>query len=83
MTRPTDRRQEQGMAAVFTVLGFLALTLVIGMSSDFGIFMRYRRAMQNACDSAALAGAAATLAEVRPRAASMVCPAVCTVSFTP
>ena len=56
MTRPTDRRQEQGMAAVFTVLGFLALTLVIGMSTDFGILMRYRRAMQNACDSAALAG---------------------------
>jgi hypothetical protein len=56
MTKPADRQQERGMAAVFTVLGFLAVTLVVGMSTDFGILMRYRRAMQNACDSGVLAG---------------------------
>lgn len=56
MMRPADRQGERGMAAVFTVLGFLALTLVVGTSTDFGILMRYRRAMQNSCDSGALAG---------------------------
>jgi hypothetical protein len=49
-------RSERGSAAVFVVGAFLALLLVVGMSVDLGIFLRYRRAMQNACDAGVLAG---------------------------
>jgi Flp pilus assembly protein TadG len=49
-------RDERGSA--FLVVGaFLVLLLFVGMATDFGILMRYRRAMQNGCDSAVLAGA--------------------------
>lgn len=54
-TRHFDR-DERG--SVFLVVGaFLVLLLFVGMAVDFGILLRYRRAMQNACDSAVLAGA--------------------------
>jgi|SRR5579864_104091 len=44
--------------AIFLIVGtFLILLLFVGMASDFGIVLRHRRAMQNACDSAVLAGA--------------------------
>lgn len=36
---------------------YLILLAFVGMATDFGIILRYRRAMQNACDSGALAGA--------------------------
>jgi len=52
----TFRNSERGAVSVLTVGVFLILTLFVGMSTDFGIFLRYRRAMQNACDSGALAG---------------------------
>lgn len=49
---------EQG--SVFLIVGtFLILLLFVGMATDFGIVLRFRRAMQNACDSGALAGAQA------------------------
>jgi Flp pilus assembly protein TadG len=47
---------ERGFAVVI-VGSFLILLLFVGMATDFGIIMRHRRAMQNACDSAVLAGA--------------------------
>lgn len=53
--QPMRNQHERGMAVILTVVGFLALLLVVGMSTDFGIVLRYRRAMQNACDSGALA----------------------------
>ena len=52
----TYRNSERGTVTVLTVGVFLILTLFVGMSTDFGIFLRYRRAMQNACDSGVLAG---------------------------
>jgi hypothetical protein len=45
------------VAAILVVGVFTGLLLIVGMSSDFGILLRYRRAMQNACDSGAMAGA--------------------------
>lgn len=49
-------RDERG--SVFLIVGtFLILLLFVGMATDFGIVLRYRRAMQNACDSGVLAGA--------------------------
>lgn len=49
-------RDERG--SVFLIVGtFLVLLLFVGMATDFGILLRHRRAMQNACDSAVLAGA--------------------------
>jgi Flp pilus assembly protein TadG len=44
-------------SAVFIVGAFLVLLLFVGMATDFGILLRYRRAMQDGCDSAVLAGA--------------------------
>ncbi|HKX18873.1 MAG TPA: pilus assembly protein TadG-related protein [bacterium] len=44
--------------SVFLVVGaFLVLLLFVGMAVDFGILLRYRRAMQNGCDSSVMAGA--------------------------
>ncbi|MDR7426268.1 MAG: Tad domain-containing protein [Armatimonadota bacterium] len=48
---------ERGAIAVLTVGLFLVLLLFLSMAVDLGIVFRYRRAMQNACDSGALAGA--------------------------
>src|SRR5579859_805356 len=49
-------RDERGSA--FLIVGvFLVLLLFVGMATDFGILLRYRRSMQNGCDSAVLAGA--------------------------
>jgi len=56
MSPVTFRNSERGAVSVLTVGVFLILTLFVGMSTDFGIFLRYRRAMQNACDSGGLAG---------------------------
>ncbi|MDR7419354.1 MAG: Tad domain-containing protein [Armatimonadota bacterium] len=52
-----DRSSERGVAAILVVGTFVGLLLIVGMSSDFGILLRYRRAMQNACDAGAMAGA--------------------------
>ncbi len=49
-------RGERGFA-IFIVSAWLTLLLFVGMSVDWGILLRYRRAMENACDSGALAGA--------------------------
>lgn len=49
-------RDERGSAIVI-IGSFLILLLFVGMATDFGIVLRHRRAMQNACDSAVLAGA--------------------------
>jgi len=62
MSPLTFRNSERGTVTVLTVGVFLILTLFVGMSTDFGIFLRYRRAMQNACDSGALAGGPGGLA---------------------
>ncbi len=44
---------------MFLVVGaWLTMLLVLGMAVDYGIVLRYRRAMQNSCDAGALAGAA-------------------------
>ncbi|MDR7482937.1 MAG: Tad domain-containing protein [Armatimonadota bacterium] len=49
--------EQRGTAVVFVVVTFLVLLLLLGMAVDFGILLRYRRAMQNACDAGVLAGA--------------------------
>ena len=57
MVKTSKRSGERG--SVFLVLGaWLTLMLVLGMAVDYGIVLRYRRAMQNSCDAGALAGAA-------------------------
>ena len=48
---------ERGAVAILVVLISSVLLLFVGMAVDYGIWMRYRRAMQNACDAGALAGA--------------------------
>ncbi len=50
------RGGERG-SLVFIVGAFLALLLLVGLATDLGIVLRYRRAIQNACDAGALAGA--------------------------
>ena len=49
-------RNERGSGVLIVGL-FLILLLFVGMAVDFGTLLRYRRAMQNSCDSAVLAGA--------------------------
>jgi hypothetical protein len=56
MWRATHGHSERGFA-VFIVAAWLTLCLFVGMAVDIGIIMRYRRAMENSCDSGALAGA--------------------------
>ncbi len=57
MTSSSNRSGERG--SVFMIVGaWLTLMLFLGMAVDYGIVLRYRRAMQNSCDTAALAGAA-------------------------
>src|SRR5688572_10979371 len=51
------RRSERGFASVLIVGMSTVLLLFLGISIDWGIILRYRRAMYNACDSGALAGA--------------------------
>lgn len=55
MKRIAPWRCERG-SAVLIVGVFTTLLLFVGMSVDWGILLRYRRAMQNACDAGALAG---------------------------
>lgn len=56
--KPRSAEQgERGAVAILVVLISSVLLLFVGMSVDYGIWMRYRRAMQNACDAGALAGA--------------------------
>lgn len=50
------RRSEGGFASVLIVGMATVLTLFLGISIDWGILLRYRRAMQNACDFGAMAG---------------------------
>ncbi|MGH2436896.1 MAG: TadE/TadG family type IV pilus assembly protein [bacterium] len=50
-------RSERGATTVLIVGVYLILLAFVGMATDFGIILRYRRAMQNACDAGALAGA--------------------------
>jgi len=57
MMRMASWRSERGVASVLVVGVFLTLLLFVGMSVDYGILLRYRRAMQNGCDAGALAGA--------------------------
>ncbi len=57
MRRIVELHGERGMAAVIVVGVFSILLLFVGLSTDLGIVLRYRRAMQNACDAGALAGA--------------------------
>ena len=56
MWNSKNRHSERGFA-VFIVVAWLTLCLFVGMAVDIGILLRYRRAMQNACDTGALAGA--------------------------
>jgi Flp pilus assembly protein TadG len=55
MRRASWRPDEHG-SAILIVAVWLTLLLFLGMSVDYGILLRYRRGMQNACDSGALAG---------------------------
>lgn len=55
MKRIAPSRCERG-SAVLIVGVFTTLLLFVGMSVDWGILLRYRRAMQNACDAGVLAG---------------------------
>lgn len=57
MRRMAELHGERGIAAVVVVGAFTVLLLFVGFSTDLGIVLRYRRAMQNACDAGALAGA--------------------------
>ncbi len=57
MRRIVELRSERGIAAVVVIGVFTVLLLFVGFSTDLGIVLRYRRAMQNACDAGALAGA--------------------------
>ena len=52
-----SRRSQRGFASVFIVGMATVLLLFLGISIDWGILLRYRRAMQNACDFGAMAGA--------------------------
>lgn len=53
-----DRLGMRGFVSIFVVVGmFTGLLFVLAVSVDFGILLRYRRAMYNACDNGALAGA--------------------------
>ena len=56
MKRLAVWRRERGSTTFLIVGTFTVLLLFVGMSVDFGILLRYRRAMQNACDTGALAG---------------------------
>jgi hypothetical protein len=60
------------VAAILVVGVFTGLLLIVGMSTDFGILLRYRRAMQNACDSGALAGAGNLRSSLSTAAATAV-----------
>ncbi len=52
-----SRRSERGFASVLIVGVATVLLLFLGISVDWGILLRHRRAMQNACDSGSMAGA--------------------------
>src|SRR3990170_2813257 len=52
-----DGQAERGAVAVLVVVISSVLLLFLGMSVDYGVWLRFRRAMQNACDAGALAGA--------------------------
>ena len=52
-----DGKAERGAVAVLVVAISSVLLLFLGMSVDYGVWLRFRRAMQNACDAGALAGA--------------------------
>ena len=54
-----QRRDEQGAALVFIAISMVALLLVAALVIDGGFGYTNRRQMQNAADSAALAGASA------------------------
>jgi len=56
MWNTKNAHSERGFAA-FIVVAWLTLCLFVGMAVDIGILLRYRRAMQNACDSGVLDGA--------------------------
>ena len=51
-----DGKAERGAVAVLVVAISSVLLLFLGMSVDYGVWLRFRRAMQNACDAGALAG---------------------------
>lgn len=51
------KQYERGSVSFLIVGVFTVLLLFVGMAVDFGILLRYRRAMQNACDAGVLAGA--------------------------
>ena len=53
---PQDERTGERGSALLIVGVWLTLLLFLGMAVDYGIVLRYRRGMQNACDTAALAG---------------------------
>lgn len=57
MERDTASWNQRGFVSVFIVGVSTVLLLFLGISIDWGILLRYRRAMQNACDSGAMAGA--------------------------
>ncbi len=55
MRRAKSRDSERG-SAVLIVGVWTVLLLFLGMSIDYGIILRYRRAMQNACDAGVMSG---------------------------
>lgn len=54
---PRVAQNERGSAFIIVAIFLATLLLFVGMATDFGIVLRHRRAMQNACDFAVLAGA--------------------------
>src|SRR2546422_611124 len=56
--RGRDKRDgERGQILAMMVISLIALCALVGVAADMGFFSDYRRRMQTAADSAAMAGA--------------------------
>src|SRR3954463_9245040 len=55
----TPRTRERGQVAIIMALSFVALMGMVGTGIDLGLGYAHRREVQNAADSAAVAGALA------------------------
>jgi Flp pilus assembly protein TadG len=80
LARPTFRRGERGSVLVYTVLSLLFLFLAIGLGVDLSHLYSVKTELQNAADSAALAGASALLLPAESRIATAVDRAVETLN---
>jgi Flp pilus assembly protein TadG len=80
LARPKSRRGERGSVLTYTVLSILFLFLAIGLGVDMSHLYSVKTELQNAADSAALAGASALLLPEEGRIATAVDRAVETLN---